>query len=162
MIGCVSGKAPLEVVVKDTAPLRLAEAWMTAAGLSPEYIGPVFVALSPKLRNHLRQVGARPGILVHYYDKPAKDGMVAVHVGYDIGEQSVPADGSIEIVELPVIKVASTIHHGGTEAIVQVYESLLSWIENSGYRRTGFSRELYHDIGDEGPRITEIQIPVAG
>lgn len=162
MIGCMSGEVPLDVVVKDTAPLTLAEAWMTAAGLAPEYIGPVFVALAPRLRDHLRRFGARPGTLVHYYETPAQDGTVVVHVGYEIGEQSVPASPGIEIVELPVIKVASTVHRGAMEAIAQVYEALFAWIENSGYRRIGPSRELYHEISQEGPRLTEIQIPVTG
>jgi effector-binding domain-containing protein len=161
MIGCVGGAALPDVVVVNTAPLRLAESRMIAPGLSPEHIGPVFLALSPGLRDHVRRSGAQPGTLVHYYEPQGRDGSVAVHIGYEIGEQPVPATDLIAIVELPVVRVASTIHRGGTAGIVKAYDSLLAWIEQSGYRRAGYSRELYCEMGPEGPRITEIQIPIA-
>ena len=102
-----------DVVIKETTPLRLAEAREVAAALDPEHIGPVFIKLAPKLTDHLRKAGARPGVLVHYYDEPAEDGSVGVHVGYEIGQQAVPARDGIEIVELPVLQVASIVHHGG-------------------------------------------------
>jgi effector-binding domain-containing protein len=149
------------VVIKETTPLRLAEARGVAAGLSPEHIGPVFLALDPKLIDHLKRAGARPGILVHYYDKPADDGTFRVHVGYEIGQQPVPASGDIEIVDLPVIQVASIIHRGGMGGIVRLYQDLIRGIEDSGYRPAGYSRELYHEMGVDGPQVTELQIPIA-
>jgi effector-binding domain-containing protein len=152
---------PQDVVIKETEPLRVAEARAVAAGLDPRHIGPVFVALSPRLIDHLGQAGARPGILVHYYEAPAEDGSVGVHVGYDIGEQPVPAAEGVEIVDLPVVQVASIVHLGGMEHIVPVYEALIRWIEGSGYRLAGYSRELYHEMGEDGPRVTELQMPVA-
>jgi effector-binding domain-containing protein len=151
----------LDVVIKETTPLRLAEARGVAAGLAPEHIGPVFLALNPKLIDHLQRAGARPGTLVHYYDKPADDGSVGVHVGYEIGEQPVPASGGIEIVDLPVIQVASIIHRGGMGDIVRVYQDLIRWINDSGYRAAGYSRELYHEMGADGPQVTELQMPIA-
>jgi hypothetical protein len=72
-----------DVVIKKTQPLRVAEARGVAAALDPEHIGPVFLALAPKLIDHLQQAGARAGMLVHYYDEPAEDGSVGVHVGYE-------------------------------------------------------------------------------
>jgi effector-binding domain-containing protein len=63
--------------------------------------------------------------LVHYYDEPAGDGSVGVHVGYEIGEQPVPASDGVEIVDLPVVQVASIVHRGGMEGIVRVYEALI-------------------------------------
>ena len=98
---------------------------------------------------------------MHYYDKPADDGSVGVHVGYEIGQQPVPASGDIEIVDLPVIQVASIIHRGGIGDVVQVYQDLIRWIEGSGYRPAGYSRELYHEMGVEGPQVTELQMPIA-
>jgi effector-binding domain-containing protein len=150
-----------DVVIKETKPPRLAEARGVAAGLAPEHVGPVFLALSPKLIDHLQRAGARPGTLVHYYDEPAEDGSVGVHVGYEIGKQPVPAHGGVEIVDLPVVQVASIVHRGGMGGIVRVYEALIRWIEDSGYRRAGYSRELYHAMGADGPRVTELQIPIA-
>jgi effector-binding domain-containing protein len=149
-----------EVVIKRTQPLRVAEACGVAAALDPEHIGPVFLALSPRLIAHLQQVGARPGVLIHYYDEPADDGSVGVHVGYEIGEQPVPAGDGIEIVELPVAEVASIVHRGGTDGIVAVCQALIAWIQNSGYRLAGPSRELYHEMTPDGPSVTELQLPI--
>jgi hypothetical protein len=85
-----------DVVIKQTEPLRLAAACRVAAGLAPEHIGPVFLALAPELIAHVQRAGAWPGVLVHYYDEPADDGSVSVHVGYEIGQQPVPAsDGAV-------------------------------------------------------------------
>lgn len=151
----------VEVVIKETRPVRLAELRGVAAGLAPEHIGPVFLRLSPLLIGHLRQAGARPGTLVQYYDEPAEDGSVGVHVGYEIGQQPVPAGHDVQIVELPVVQVASTVHRGAMDHVVGVYRSLLRWIEEEGYRLTGNSRELYHKMGASGPRVTELQLPIA-
>jgi len=150
-----------DVVIKNTQPLRVAEARAVAGGLDPEHIGPVFEKLAPKLVGHLQQAGVRPGMLVGYYDDPADDGSVGVHVAFDIGRQSVPAGNGIDVVDLPVIEVASVVHHGSMEDITPVYEALNGWIEDSGYRLAGYSRELYHEMTAGGPSVTELQVPIA-
>ncbi len=150
------------VVIKRTEPLRVAEAFGIASGLDPKHIGQLFVQLAPKLTGHIQQARAQPGVLVHYYDKPAEDGSVGVHIAYEIGEQAVPAGDGIEIVELPVVEVASVIHRGAMESVGPVYEALIRWIENSGYGFAGYSRELYHEMGPDGPSVTELQMPIAG
>lgn len=53
------------------------------------------------------------------------------------------------------------VHRGSMEAIGPVYEALIRWIEDSGLRLAGCSRELYHEMGPEGLSVTELQIPVA-
>jgi effector-binding domain-containing protein len=37
------------------------------------------------------------------------------------------------------------------ESIGPVYEALIRWIEDSGFRLAGYSRELYHEMGQHGP-----------
>jgi effector-binding domain-containing protein len=37
---------------------------------------------------------------------------------------------------------------------------LIRWIKDSGYRLAGNSRELYHEMGADGPRVTELQLPI--
>ena len=150
-----------DVVIKQTQPLRVAEARDMAPGLDPDHIGPVFEKLGPKIVDHLRQAGAEPGKLIGYYDDPAEDGSVGVHVGFEIGEQPVAAEDGIEIVELPVIEVASTIHRGRMDGITPIYEALLRWIEDSGLQLAGYSRELYHEMDESGPSVTELQVPIA-
>lgn len=150
-----------DVVIKQTQPLRIAEGRDVAAALDPEHIGPVFMRLGPRLAHHIEQAGARPGILVGYYDEPDEDGSVGVHVAYEIGEQQVPPDDGVEIVDLPVVEVASVVHRGEMDSITPVYEALIRWIEDSGFRLAGYSRELYHEMTADGPSVTEIQVPVA-
>jgi DNA-binding transcriptional MerR regulator len=152
---------PQDVVVKLTQPLRIAEMHATAAALEPEHIGPVFEQLGPKLAGQLQQAGVRPGMLVGYYDDPAEDGSVGVHVAFEIGDQGSVSNGEVTVVELPVIEVASIVHRGGMEGISPVYEALIRWVEDSGFRLAGYSRELYLEMGEEGPAVTEIQIPIA-
>ncbi len=150
-----------DVLVKNTQPLRVAEARRVAGGLDPEHIGPVFMELAPQLAEYVQRAGAQPGTLIGYYDEPAEDGSVGVHVGFEIGDQSVPPGDGIEIIDLPVIEVASLIHRGGMEGITPVYEALVGWIEDSGFRLAGYSRELYHEMTADGPSVTEIQMPIA-
>jgi effector-binding domain-containing protein len=151
-----------DVVIKQTQPLRVVEACEVAAGFGSEHIGPIFRRLAPKLIAHLQRVGAEPGVLMGYYDDPAEDGSVGVHVAYAVGEQTVTAGDGIEVVELPVIQVASVVHRGGMETVTAVYEGLITWIENSGHRLAGYSRELYHEMTAEGPSVTELQVPITG
>ena len=149
-----------DTVIKQTQPLRVAETRGIAAALDPEHIGPLFMQLAPKLIGHLQAAGAQPGMLVGYYDEPEEDGSVGVHVAYEIGEQAVPASDAVEIVELPVVEVASVVHRGSMDDISPVYEALIRWIEDSGYRLAGYSRELYHEMGADGPSVTELQVPI--
>jgi effector-binding domain-containing protein len=150
-----------DVVIKQTQPLRVVESRGTAGGLDPEHIGPVFMELAPKLIGHIQQAGAQPGILVGYYDEPEEDGSVGVHVAYEIGEQAFPESEGVEVVELPIVEVASVVHHGTMENITPVYEALIRWIEDSGYQLAGYSRELYHEMTADGPSVTELQMPIA-
>ena len=66
------------------------------------------------------------------------------------------------IVDLPVIEVASVVHRGGMEDVTETYEALMRWIEDSGYRANGYSRELYHEwTEDPAGRVTELQMPIS-
>jgi effector-binding domain-containing protein len=150
-----------DVVIKTTEPLRVAETRDVAQALSPEYVGPVFMRLAPKLIGHIQEAGAQPGMLVGHYDEPADDGSVGVHVAFEIGDQAVPAADGIAIVELPLTEVASVIHRGEMAGITPVYESLVRWIEDSGYRLAGYSRELYLEMTATGPSVTELQVPIS-
>ncbi|MGO9881707.1 MAG: MerR family transcriptional regulator [Solirubrobacteraceae bacterium] len=150
-----------DIVIKQTQPLRVAEATGSAGGLDPEHLGPLFEQLAPTLGRKIAQAGARPGTMIGYYDEPDDDGSVGVHVAFEIVDQAVPPEDGVEIVELPVIEVASLVHRGGMENIAVVYEDLIRWVEDSGYRLAGYSRELYHEMDADGPSVTELQMPIA-
>ena len=98
-----------------------------------------------------------------HYEWPQDDGSVVLHAGFDIGDQDVPSTEVVQVIELPAVEVASVIHRGAMEGIEPAFEALVRWIEDSGYRLAGPSRELYHEFHFEDPtrHVTELQIPVA-
>jgi hypothetical protein len=69
-----------DVVVKQTQPLRIAEATATAAGFGP-LLGDVFAHLYPKVIGHLTSAGAHPALCVAWYEEPNDDGSVVIHAG---------------------------------------------------------------------------------
>jgi DNA-binding transcriptional MerR regulator len=152
----------LDVAIKTTEPVTIAEASATAAGFGHHNINPVLQPLVPEVLSHLEQAGAQPGIMIAWYEEPADDGSVVLHAGFDIGEQSVPDRERVRVVNLPSIKAASVIHRGPMEDIASVYEALVRWIEDSGNQLAGRSRELYHEWDDEHPErnVTELQMPI--
>jgi DNA-binding transcriptional MerR regulator len=152
-----------DIVIKRTQPLRIAEAVGTAPGFGHDNLGPVFALVLPEVLTYLARVGARPGISVAHYEEPDDEGRVVLHAGFDIGDQEVEGDAQVSVVDLPVIEVASVVHRGSMDTVVPVYEALVRWIEDSGYRITDRSRELYHEWHDDDPtrHVTELQIPIA-
>jgi effector-binding domain-containing protein len=152
----------LDVVVKTTEPVRMAEASGVAAGFG-DSLKPLFERLVPKVLGYLAGSAARPGIMVAWYEEPADDGSVVLHVGFDVGDQPVSDGDGIVVIDLPSIKVASVVHRGTMDDIESVYEALVRWIEDSGHERAGRSRELYHEWDDARPdrSITELQMPIA-
>jgi DNA-binding transcriptional MerR regulator len=153
----------LDVAIKTTQPVRIAEASATAPGFGSDNLGPVFQRLSPEVIAHLERAGARPGIMIAWYERPADDGSVVLHAGFDIADQDVPDSDRVRVVELPSVTAASVVHHGSMEHVVPVYEALVRWIEDSGNRLSGPSRELYHhwDMTDPAARVTELQLPLS-
>jgi DNA-binding transcriptional MerR regulator/predicted transcriptional regulator YdeE len=154
----------LDVAIKTTDSVRIAEGAAVAPGFGHENLNPLFRRLVPKVLSHLDDVGARPGIMIAWYEEPSDDGSVVLHAGFDIGDQDVPEADDVRIVELPRTKVASYVHRGSMEEIVPVYEALVGWIEDSGYQLDGRSRELYREWNDERPElsVTELQMPISG
>jgi DNA-binding transcriptional MerR regulator len=152
-----------DVVLKTTQPLRIAEASAVAPGFGPENLGPVLNRLYGKVIDQIVRSGARPGLCVAWYEESEDDGTVTAHAGFEIKDQTVTDNGEVHVVDLPVIQVASVVHRGSIENVTPAYETLLRWIEDSGYRLAGRSRELYHEWHDDDPsqNVTELQMPVA-
>ena len=151
-----------DFVIKQTQPVRIAETTSAAPGFGPENIGPVFDRKLPEVWAHLHNAGVQPGIAVAYYEWPADDGSVVVHLGFAIADKQIPETDTIRVVELPVTTVASVVLRGPIAGIVPLYEDLVRWIEDSGHSLAGLSRELYHDwhADDPSPNVTELQMPI--
>ena len=152
----------IDVAVKVTDTVRIAEGSAPAAGFGHENLNPVFQRLVPQVLGHLDRVGARAGMMVAWYEEPADDGTVVLHAGFDIADQPVPDSEGVRVVILPAVRVASYVHHGALDDIASVYEALVAWIEKGGYQLAGRSRELYHEWDDDHPErsVTELQVPI--
>jgi DNA-binding transcriptional MerR regulator len=152
----------LDVAVKTTEPVRVAEASATSPGFGSDNIRPVFERLAPEVIAHIDRAGAQPGIAIAWYDEPADDGSVVVHVGFDIAHQDVSDSETVHIVELPAVRVASVAHLGSMDNVIPVYEALARWIDDSGNHLAGSNRELYHhwDVENPDAGITELQMPL--
>jgi DNA-binding transcriptional MerR regulator len=157
--------AVLDVVIKTTHPVTVAEVVGTAPGFGHANIGPVFEELVPRVLGHLGRVGVAPGIMIAWYEDPADDGTIVVHAGFDVDGRGDDAGGDgVRVVDLPVVRVASVVHRGPMDDIATTYEALVRWIDDSGYALAGRSRELYLEWDGEHPEsnVTELQIPIAG
>jgi DNA-binding transcriptional MerR regulator/effector-binding domain-containing protein len=151
-----------EPMMKTAARLRMAELVATAPGYGYENIGPVFAQTAPDVWTCITASGAEPGLNVAWFEWPRDDGVVVMHVGFEIGDQALACRDDVTIVELAAVEVAATIHRGPMEGFGATFEALVAWIESSGYRIAGCSRELYHEWHGEDPtrHVVELQIPI--
>jgi len=161
----LEGASPMsmqDVVIKRTDPLRVAAMTATAEGFGLP-LGPVFERIVPVLLARLQAARVSFRMMVAWYEEPADDGSVVMHAGFDIGDQTLAGASELEVVELPVVKVAAVTHRGSMDDVDPVYEALVRWIDASGYQTVGRSRELYLEWHDDDPSrcVTELQMPIA-
>ncbi len=151
-----------DFIVKQSEPVRLAEATASAPGYGPENIAPVFQPLFRQVWAYLRQAGVTPGMNIARYSDPAEDGTVTLHVGFAIGDQKVAETDQVRVVELPATPVAAFVHHGTMEDIAPAFEALMLWTIDSGHASSAPSRELYHHWDEDNPagHVTELQLPL--
>jgi effector-binding domain-containing protein len=152
-----------EVVIKQVAPLRVAELTAIAASYSPEHISPASQPLYPELMARLAHAGVPiVGAPTSYYeDAPDGDGAVVVHATAPVAVE--PDDKhDFDIVDLPGYPIAATIvHHGSMDDVVPTGQALARWIDANGYRALGYGREVYLDCPpDVAKWVTELQVPV--
>src|SRR5204862_397838 len=106
-----------DVVVKTTTPITVAETIGVAAGFGPP-LHQVFEEAVPRVLEHLGRSGARPGMMIAWYEEPAEDGSLVAHIGFDVADSDIPNADAVIVTTLPSIHVASLIHHGGMEDVV--------------------------------------------
>jgi effector-binding domain-containing protein len=133
-----------------------------AAGYGYDNISPVFGERLPAVRDRLRSSGVEPGICIAQYDWPDDNGQVIVHLGFDIGNQSLDGNEEVHVVDLPAVTVASAIHRGPMVDFGDTFEAVVRWIEANGYQIADRSRELYLESNADDPSrlVTELQLPV--
>ncbi|RAO10435.1 Protein-serine/threonine phosphatase [Micromonospora noduli] len=153
-----------DVVLKEIAPVRVAELTAVAPSYQGEDIGPVIQPLYPELFRRLDAAGITPtGPAIAWYE-PADPGgdAVVVHAGVLVdAEPSAAPDVTVR--DLPELRNAATIiHHGAMDDVEPSMQALARWIEENGYRTDGFAREVYLDYCPDTPEkgVTELQVAV--
>ncbi|MEU4555615.1 DNA-binding transcriptional MerR regulator [Micromonospora violae] len=153
-----------DVVLKEIAPVRVAELTAIAASYEGEDIGPVIQPLYPELFRRLSAAGVTPtGPTIAWYEPvdPGGDAVV-VHAGVLVdAEPSAAPDVAVRDLA-PVPTAATIIHHGAMDDVEPSMQALARWIEENGYRTDGFAREVYLDYCPDTPEkgVTELQIAV--
>ena len=150
-----------DIAIKHTQPLRIAELTAVAPGPGPDQVGPVFRRLVPRVLAVLDRSGLTPGMSVGHYEELRDDGSLVVHAGFEIGSGAVVAeDDGVTVADLPVVQVASLMHYGSLDTLLESNEQLERWVQDSGLTTSGLSRELYLRWSEHDPAsdITELQV----
>jgi DNA-binding transcriptional MerR regulator len=151
-----------EIIVKPLPALRVAELTAVAGGFAPEEIGPVIQPLYRDLFGRLEKAGITPtGPAVARYEDVADGVLVRASLPVD-AEPGEHAAG-FTVVDLPrVEKAAAVVHRGSMEHIMPVEQALAEWLEENGYRSSGYPREVNLECPpeDHGRWVTELQVPV--
>ncbi|MET8361385.1 MerR family transcriptional regulator [Micromonospora sp. NPDC005171] len=153
-----------DVVLKEIAPVRVAELTAVAASYQGEDIGPVIQPLYPELFRRLSAAGVNPtGPAIAWYE-PADAGgdAVVVHAGVLVDAEPAAAP-DVVVRDLPELRSAATIiHHGAMDDVAPSMQALARWIEENGFRTDGFAREVYLDYCADTPEkgVTELQVAV--
>jgi DNA-binding transcriptional MerR regulator len=156
-------EARLQIIEMEGAmPIRVAELTATAASLEPASITPVIQPLYQELGSRLGRAGLAPAgpAIAYYEDAPDGDG-VLVHATLPVNAG--PGDGhGFTITDLPEIaQAATTVHRGSMDNVMAAIQTLARWIDDNGYRSTGYPRELYLECPDDQDQwVTELQEPI--
>jgi effector-binding domain-containing protein len=150
------------IQVKRIPAVRVAELSATAARLEPAFITPVIRPLYRELGGGLGRAGLMPvgPAIAYYQDVPGGEGVV-VHATLPVNAEPGRGHG-FEITELPKIALAATVVHRGSMAnVMGSIQALARWIDDNGYRSTGYPRELYLECPDDEDKwVTELQEPI--
>ncbi|TBO55473.1 MerR family transcriptional regulator [Streptomyces kasugaensis] len=180
-----------DVVLKRTETVLVAELSGVAASYEPEDIGPVIQPLYDELWRRLRAADVTPTGpgLAYYEDAPGERGTeraadpagagsgqgdpVLVHAALVITPEALAKAGAgagrgeraalgFDVVTVPALdRAATVVHRGPMSRILPTVQQLARWIDDNGYRSTGYARELYLECPeDRAEWITEIQEPV--
>lgn len=158
------GRVPVEgVVVKNLAPIRVAELTDVASDYQPEAITPVIQPLYRDLVARMASAGLdSTGPAIAYYEEAQEPaGAVVVHAAWQVAAEP-RADHDFAVIDLPAMHSAATIiHHGAMDDVLPTVQALARWIDANGYQSLGYARELTVEWSPDREKwVTELQQPV--
>ncbi len=158
------GKMPnYEVVLKRVEPHWVAyerEIVPTVAEMHPRCS-----AMFNEVYTWIQTQGLKPDgpALSIYYDREYVEHDIDVETAALIEKPpaTVRETASVKLRQLDgVEQLASTLHSGPLDNILEAYAAIGKWIQANGYRIVGPCRELYLQLPQSDRPITEIQYPV--
>lgn len=156
------GMKSIDVALRTPERLRFAATTGTAPGYGYQNVGPVFDERLPIVWEQLHAAGVEPGISIGWFEWPDDEGRIAIHLGFEIGDQPFTDTADVCAVELDAVPVASVLHRGPMDGFTDTFLAAVRWIDANGYEIADRSRELYHTWVPDDPDATvvELQIPV--
>ncbi len=126
-------------------------------------IGPLFEELCGRLA--VAGVAAAGPSVARYEDAGDGDGSVLIRVAVPVAAGTTPATGEeygFAVVDLPAVEAAATVvHRGSMDDALGSFQVLARFVEENGYRSTGYARELYLECPEDPAEwVTELQEPV--
>jgi len=159
----LEGTTMSEVVYKPLDPVTVYATHAPAPGMGPENVMPVIEPLIGRLDEALVAAGRpllEPGV---FWYVPTDDEQLAVHVSYLAEPTPVPGAG-YDVVDLPGIALAATLHHrGDMSRMGESWMRLLETLVADGYSASGPVREVYLEAEGHEPApdwLTELQVAV--
>ena len=159
------GAMPADDIVAKTIPaIGVVVIAGQAPGWGPENIVPVVNRLAGQfdqlgIQERVKEAGLRMIFYDYEHDEDITVNL-ALPVAEPPGELPAPAKYRV----LPEIEAAATVRSGPAASIFpMVYQDLIRWIDERGYRATPPGREVWvneiDDIADVAQQVFEIQLP---
>jgi DNA-binding transcriptional MerR regulator len=162
--GSDGGGGPTDVVVRELRPELVA---IADAGAHGGDLGQAFDTLEAAVRDAGIRAGRPPGALVH--EDPDGHDRTEVYVPITRATRAIPGT------ELPAVRAATALHHGGYAALPAIIDAVRARVVALGLRPAEPLRIVYLQFGAPAdlalPReyladtheglLTEIQVPVA-
>jgi len=148
-----------DVILKHVDPQLIA----SVRAILPEHnvISPLYAEVYAALGPYASEAGLTLAI---WYDEEYREHDVDGAAAFLLRSR-VPESGRMRVHTLPAATIATTVHQGSYNTLIEAHEAILKWVEANGYRIVGPSRELYlHNTmpirHDDPSYVTEIQFPV--
>jgi len=126
-----------DVILKQVDPQLVASVRATLP--THNAISPLYAEVYAALGSHASEAGQTLAI---WYDEEYKDHDVDGAAAFLLRSR-VPESGRMHVHALPAATMATAVHQGSYNTLIQAHEVILKWIEANRYRLVGPSREMY-------------------
>ena len=126
----------------------------------PEAIGKNFVKI-----DSLFKAQGEVTTDIPYVEYPDFESLTEHNIKMIIGLKSsreLQGEGAIRSITIPERKIVSCLHRGTYNELAVLYNEMMEWIKNNGYKPSGTSIEYYYSNPNvpEEEQVTRIEMPL--